>query len=220
MTSTDSSYGDEYPATTRLSPAIIRDTTFPMAPRMRNGYRVEDVHRFMDRIAADLSSRDAAEAELRAEAASLKDALKNWQSRQSRWRQSAITLHPAQEEAVNLLSAAQQQADATVAQAQDYSRQIVAQARRQANEALAQAHARAEAEAQHAVDVYRQQAGEQYTKEAENLERRLAQARSFLDAIGTAEFQLKTARQALSAEVQRLGGEHDRSGTGTAEPSR
>jgi cell division initiation protein len=109
-------------------------------------------------------------------------------------------------EAVNLLSRAQQQADSLIAQARDYARQVADQARRQYHDVLREAQRQAQEEAERAVLVYRARAGTHYTAEFEELERRLAWARAFLDAIQSVEAQLKTAREALAYEVEKLAG--------------
>lgn len=178
---------------TRLSPERIRHTEFSRTNLGRRGYNVEEVDRFLGRLAEDLAARDAREAGLRTEVNAVKTALKDWQSTNSKTRAGGDEPPPAPKptaQAVNLLSQAQQQADSYIAQAQDYCRQLVGQARNQAEALLSHA----QEAAAHAANL----AG------TTDLEERLDRTRAFLDAIGEVESQLKTARETLANEVERL----------------
>ncbi|GLZ77349.1 hypothetical protein Afil01_21560 [Actinorhabdospora filicis] len=168
----------------RLSPERIRHTEFSRTTLGRRGYNVEEVDRFLGRLAEDLAARDAREARLRTEIETVKNALKDWQSSNSR----APRARPAPE-AINLLSQAQQQADSYIAQAQDYCRQLVGQARGQADAVLTQA-----------------QVAAAQVVESSELTEKLDRTRAFLEAIGAVEAQLKAARERLADEVERLGG--------------
>lgn len=157
----------------RLTPARVRSVQFPRAAVGRRGYSAEAVDQFVRRMAEEITSRDAAEANLRAQLDRVRRALKQWQSRQLERRDTGT--HPVvataaatpppisgehNVEAVNTLSQAQQQADAYIAQAQEYCRQITADARNRADAILCEAQERAEATTAQALRTYeaRQQA--------------------------------------------------------------
>ena len=188
----------------KLSPDKVRHAEFSRTTIGRRGYNTEEVDRFLNRLAEELAARDAREARLRVEAEKVKGALKDWQSANSRGvaPQQIAPARPAAE-AVNLLSQAQQQADSYIAQAQDYCRQLIYQARGQADSVLRTAQSHAEAAAQQAAQALDQQAS---PEELEEIEARLSRTRAFLDAIGAVEAQLKTARETLAVEVDRLTG--------------
>ncbi len=121
-----------------------------------------------------------------------------------RRRRPAPAAAPASE-AVDVLSRAQQEADAYVAQTQAYCRRLAVDAREHAQRILADAQSQAEQAADRAVQGYRARSGNGYTPEFEELERRLAWARTFLTSLETVQSQLRTAREALSSEFDRLG---------------
>jgi DivIVA domain-containing protein len=148
----------------RLTPARVRSVQFPRAAVGRRGYSAEAVDQFVRRMAEEITSRDAAEANLRAQLDRVRRALKQWQSRQLERRDTgthpvvqAAAVAPSNEhnvDAVNTLSQAQQQADAYIAQAQEYCRQITADARNRADAILCEAQERAEASATQALRTY------------------------------------------------------------------
>ncbi|HEY1180499.1 MAG TPA: DivIVA domain-containing protein [Phytomonospora sp.] len=185
-----------------LSPDRVRHTEFSRTTIGRRGYHTEEVDRFLTRLAEELAARDAREARLRVEAEKVKGALKDWQSANARGHVPTVAPIRPTAEAVNLLSQAQQQADSYIAQAQDYCRQLIYQARGQADSVLKTAQSHAEAAAAQAAQAFDQASPE----ELEEIEARLSRTRAFLDAIGTVESQLKTARETLAVEVDRLTG--------------
>jgi cell division initiation protein len=206
-------------AAPRLTPERVRTMDFPRTPIGRRGWSEDDVRSFLQRVAEEIAGRDAVESALRAEVAYYKDRLVQWQSERAAAAAGAggagtgsggaAQPEPAVPEptleAINLLSQAQQEADAYVAQAQDYCRRLTAEARDHAQAILGDAQARAEAAAERAVHDYRARSGEGYAAELEELERRLAWARTFLASLETVETQLRTAREALTYEVDKLG---------------
>ncbi|MEV0647698.1 DivIVA domain-containing protein [Phytomonospora sp. NPDC050363] len=185
----------------KLSPDKVRHTDFSRTTLGRRGYNTEEVDRFLNRLAEELAARDAREARLRVEAEKVKNALKDWQSANARGHVPTVAPIRPTAEAVNLLSQAQQQADSYIAQAQEYCRQLIYQARGQADSVLRTAQTHAEAAAAQAAQALDQQAS---PEELEEIEARLSRTRAFLDAIGTVEAQLKTARETLAVEVDRL----------------
>jgi DivIVA domain-containing protein len=189
----------------RLTPERVRSVEFTRTPLGRRGWNEDEVQQFLQRVAEDIAARDAAEASLRAEVGFYKNRLRQWQNEQ-RGGQSEDPPGPAQPsvEAINILSQAQQEADAYVAQAQDYCRRLTADAQEHAQVILGDAQVQAEQAAEEAVRDYRARAGDQYTAEFEDLERRLAWARTFLSSLENVETQLRTAREALTYEVDKL----------------
>lgn len=199
----------------RLTPERVRSTDFTRTPIGRRGVSEEEVQAFLLRVAEDIAARDAAEATLRAEVAFYKDRLRNWQGARSGEGTGEVeaaapaappTPAPATVEAVNILSRAQQEADAYVAQAQEYCRRLTEDARDHADAILAEARQEAEAAGEQAARDYRSRSGAGYAAEFEELERRLAWARTFVASLETVETQLRTTREALAWEFERLSG--------------
>ncbi|MBN2623208.1 MAG: DivIVA domain-containing protein [Acidimicrobiales bacterium] len=194
----------------RLTPDRVRSMQFSRTPVGRRGLSEEEVGRFLQRVADDIAARDASEASLRAKVNHYKNTLIEWQREHSEARNDELLLgsppSPAQPsvEAVNILSRAQQEADAYVAQTQEYCRRLADDARDHAHAIITDAKQRADAAADDAVRGYRAQAGDAYTAELEDLERRLAWARTFLSSLETVETQLRATRQALTYEVDRI----------------
>ena len=192
----------------RLTPDRVRSMQFARTPIGRRGLAEDEVTAFMQRVADDIATRDASEASLRAKVTHYKNTLVQWQREHSEARadepmvpnSSAATV-----EAVNILSRAQQEADAYVAQTQEYCRRLAADAHDHAQAVLNDATARAVAAAEQAVIELRANAGENHSVELEDLERRLTWARTFLASLENVETQLRTAREALSYEFEKLG---------------
>jgi cell division septum initiation protein DivIVA len=191
-------------ALTRLTPERVRSATFPRAPLGRRGVDEEEIRRFLIRVAEDLAARDNAEANLRAENSRIKEHLVRWQSEQANRRNARLGPQGPSIEAVNAMSRAQQQADAFMAQAQDYARRVTTHAREQADSILRDAHDRAERAAEEAAQDYRHRAGEGYTAEVEEMQRRVAYLRAFGH---TMQVQLHAAAQAFMNEVDKIATE-------------
>lgn len=193
----------------RLTPDRVRSTRFTRTPLGRRGLAEDEVRAFLQRIADDIAARDAAEASLRAKVSHYKNTLVQWQREHSEARADelggpALTPNPTVE-AVNILSRAQQEADAYVAQTQEYCRRLAADARDHAQKVLDDATATADAAAEQAVVDLRAANGAHHSPELEDLERRVAWARTFLASLESVETQLRTAREALSYEFEKLG---------------
>lgn len=209
---TDAAMDRSWRPAQRLTPDRVRSMQFTRTAIGRRGLSEEEVAQFLHRVADDIAARDASEASLRAKVSHYKNMLVQWQNEQSESRnEELVGAHSSRSErrpsveAVNILSRAQQEADAYVAQTQEYCRRLAADAHDHAQEVLAEAQTRAEAAAEDAVRDYRLRAGDSYTAELEELERRLVWARTFLASLETVENQLRTARQALSYEFDRMG---------------
>lgn len=196
-------------AAQRLTPDRVRSMRFSRTPVGRRGFSEEEVRQFLQRVADDIAARDASEASLRAKVSHYKNSLIQWQREHSEARNDELAESPPSPglpsvETVNILSRAQQEADAYVAQTQEYCRRLADDARDHAHAIVTDAKRRADAAADDAVSGYRAQAGDAYTAELEELERRLAWARTFLASLETVETQLRATRQALTYEVDRI----------------
>jgi DivIVA domain-containing protein len=193
----------------RLTPDRVRSTRFTRTPLGRRGLAEEEVRGFLQRVADDIAARDAAEASLRAKVSHYKNTLVQWQREHSEARADELagtaSTSNATVEAVNILSRAQQEADAYVAQTQEYCRRLAADARDHAQKVLDDATAAADAAAEQAVVELRAANGADHSPELEDLERRLAWARTFLSSLESVETQLRTAREALAYEFEKLG---------------
>lgn len=193
----------------RLTPDRVRSMQFTRTAIGRRGFAEDEVNAFLQRVADDIATRDAAETSLRAKVNHYKNTLVQWQREQSESRTDDLNGHApdssaATVEAVNILSRAQQEADAYVAQTQEYCRRLAADAHDHAQRVLDEATSRADAAAEEAVVELRAQGDGNHSAEMEDLERRLAWARTFLASLETVETQLRTAREALAYEFGKL----------------
>jgi len=193
------------PTLPRLTPERVRKMQFTRTQIGRRGLAEDEVNLFLERVAEDIAARDAEDASMRAMVLHYQNTLADWRAEhrdpQGRTGPGAMP----NVEAVNILSRAQQEADSYVAQTQAYCRRLAVDARDHAQQILTEAQAQAEEAANLAVQGYRARSGEAYTPEFEELERRLAWARTFLSSLESVEAQLRTAREALSYEFDRLG---------------
>jgi len=193
------------PTLPRLTPERVRKMQFTRTQIGRRGLAEDEVNLFLERVAEDIAARDAEDASMRAMVLHYQNTLADWRAehRDPRGRTGPGVMPNV--EAVNILSRAQQEADSYVAQTQAYCRRLAVDARDHAQQILTEAQAQAEEAANLAVQGYRARSGEAYTPEFEELERRLAWARTFLSSLESVEAQLRTAREALSYEFDRLG---------------
>ncbi len=211
-----------------LSPEQIRSYQLSRTSIGRRGYHEQDVDLLLRRLAADVEGWIAENTGLREEAYRLKDALaQEWRSRSSNAKEhqaednqqpheaptdwfgnQAVGATQPPVEAVNLLSRAQREADSLVARARQYARDVAEHAEQHYQEVLRQAQAAAQAEAEQAIHAYRATAGSSYTPEFEEFAQRLAWVRTFMASMEAAEAQIRTAREALAFEVNKLGTWH------------
>ena len=193
------------PTLPRLTPERVRKMQFTRTQIGRRGLAEDEVNLFLERVAEDIAARDAEDASMRAMVLHYQNTLADWRAeyRDPQGRTGTGTVPNV--EAVNILSRAQQEADSYVAQTQAYCRRLAVDARDHAQQILTAAQAQAEEAANRAVQGYRARSGDAYTPEFEELERRLAWARTFLSSLESVEAQLRTAREALSYEFDRLG---------------
>jgi DivIVA domain-containing protein len=193
------------PTLPRLTPERVRKMQFTRTQIGRRGLAEDEVTLFLERVAEDIAARDAEDASMRAMVLHYQNTLADWRAEyrdpQGRTGSGAVP----NVEAVNILSRAQQEADSYVAQTQAYCRRLAVDARQHAERILAEAQAKAEEAAGLAVEEYRRRAGNDHAPEFEELERRLVWARTFLASLESVETQLRTAREALTFEFDRLG---------------
>jgi cell division septum initiation protein DivIVA len=187
----------------------VRSMQFSRTPIGRRGVSEEEVRAFVTRVAEDIAARDASEASLRATIAHYKNTIAHWQTDESGSRPVEMPDPRPTIDAVNILSRAQQEADTYVAQTQEYCRRLALDARRHAEEILDDARARAEEAAAEAEAAYRAAAagaanGADVGVDLQELEHRLVWARTFIASLETVEAQLRTAREALSYEFDRM----------------
>jgi DivIVA domain-containing protein len=193
----------------RLTPDRVRSMQFTRTAMGRRGLAEDEVNAFLQRVADDIAARDAAESSLRAKVNHYKNTLVQWQREQSESRTDDLNGHGADSstatiEAVNILSRAQQEADAYVAQTQEYCRRLAVDAHEHAQRVLDEATAHADAAAEQAVVELRARSDGGHSPEVEDLERRLAWSKTFLASLETVETQLRTAREALAYEFEKL----------------
>lgn len=179
-----------------IDQSAVTAARFTLTPLGRRGYQPDEVDEYLAHVAAELSQRDSREESLRAEADRYREALRDWQSRQSP-RPAATPGDTPDAEAVLQLAQAQQQAEEQLAQTREYCRELIEQARVQAQQVLDQARQQAEDQAQRAAA----EAATAQGTDAEEREARLARARSSLAAITAAEDRLREAREQLATEV-------------------
>jgi DivIVA domain-containing protein len=179
-----------------LSPAGIREVRFTRAPIARRGYDIDEVNRFMYRIAEQVAARDAEKASLRAEVERLRDWIR------TRIQDSDDPGAPAtaglNAQMIALMSQAQQQADSYIAQAEAYSRRLTIEARQRADELIT------EAEAAVTRDSYNPMTGADTAEIAARLaevQRRADWLRAFCRAT---QMQLQAASEAFFQEVDRV----------------
>jgi DivIVA domain-containing protein len=179
-----------------LSPAGIREVRFTRAPIARRGYDIDEVNRFMYRIAEQVAARDAEKASLRAEVERLRDWIR------TRIQDSDDPGAPAtaglNAQMIALMSQAQQQADSYIAQAEAYSRRLTIEARQRADELIT------EAEAAVTQGSYHPATGADTAEIAARLaevQRRADWLRAFCRAT---QMQLQAASEAFFQEVDRV----------------
>jgi len=186
-----------------LSPEQIRNIDLPKTMLGRRGYSEPEVEQFVNRLATDVEGWIAHSSGLRAEVDRLKNALRQW----SKGQTNGVDHSKPNPEAVQLMTRAQQEADSILAQAQDYARRVTEYARQQYEEILRGAYEDALSEADRAAREYRPPGTvAEGAAEWEELQRRLAWARTFLGAVQGAEAQLKAAGDAIAYEVDKLDG--------------
>jgi DivIVA domain-containing protein len=185
-----------------LSPERIRHHMFRETPLGRRGYRPEEVHLFLGRVAGEVERWTAAYAEAQNEVHRLQNYFRNqgMDADPSRARELSS-------EAVSVLVRAQAHADRLIADAQAHASAMQQDARGQAEAIVG----RARQEADRAAHAYRARAGVEYNADREQSERLAALGRSILAAMSGATTQMDGASaqmraigDAFSAELEKL----------------
>jgi cell division initiation protein len=184
-----------------MSPERVRTQEFSRTPLGRRGYDIEEVRRFLARMAQDVAAADAEKARLRAEIERLKNYFRSRNVDVDNQRNADSETWP-NIAAINLMSRAQQAADAQVAQAEDYCRRLVAQATQQYEDILRQAAEEAQQAAERARAAEAEHASlDADSAEREALEQRIAWLHTFADVTRV---QLRSMLEALTREVDKL----------------
>jgi DivIVA domain-containing protein len=192
----------------RLSPNDLHNVQFSRGTMLRPGYNEEEVDRFLNRAAQEVSLLHAEKADLRHQVRALQDQV-----------EESVTQEAPSDQAVKLLATAQQTADQYVSEAEDFSRQMTADARARYEESLRTARESAGAiiQAAHEQAARMTGAGAPAATEpaapsrsatTEELEEQVAYLKAFAQACRT---QLRAYLEALLTDVE--------SEWGRAEPS-
>jgi len=176
-----------HPEAARLSPAAVRNASFPIR---RRGLDEREVHAYLDLVADRLTLAEQELADMRKEMTSLRE------KQESEGGEEAIS-----EQAVMLFSQAQQIADTLIAEAVEQARDLMATARAQQREIMDKAHTAAQSAAEKAVattgDEHRVVGGG-YDKPVPEVEYVRTYAR-------VAQVQLRAVLDALTEQVEKLG---------------
>ncbi|NJC72074.1 DivIVA domain-containing protein [Planosporangium thailandense] len=185
-----------------LSAERIRHQTFRETPLGRRGYRPEEVHLFLNRVASEVDRWTAAYAEAQNEVHRLRNYFRNQGVDPEAGRAQELS-----NEAVTVLVRAQAHADRLIADAQAHASAMQHDARTQAEAIVA----RARQEVDRAAHTYRAVAGVEYNADREQAERLAALGRSILSAVSGATTQMDGATtqmraigEAFAAELEKL----------------
>jgi DivIVA domain-containing protein len=194
----------------RLSPNDLHNVQFSRGTMLRPGYNEEEVDRFLNRAAQEVSLLHAEKADLRHQVRALQDQV-----------EESVTQEAPSDQAVKLLATAQQTADQYVSEAEDFSRQMTADARARYEESLRTARESAGAIIQAAHEQAARMTGggapaatepatpaRSGSATTEELEEQVAYLKAFAQACRT---QLRAYLEALLTDVE--------SEWGRAEPS-
>jgi DivIVA domain-containing protein len=191
MSSQDSMPGSMPRSSGALSPSAIRGVRFTRSGIGRRGYDVDEVKRFLYRVAEQVAANDAEKANLRAEVERMRDWIR------TRMRDGEAPAEPSSAglnaQMIALMSQAQQQADAYVAQAEAYCRRLTIEARQKADELLYEAQSMS-----HANNVPHDPT--EVAARLAEVQRRAEWLRSFCQAT---QLQLQAAADAFFQEVDR-----------------
>jgi len=173
-----------------MSPNQIRTATLRRASLGRRGYNEVEVDQLLEHLAVDVERWAMENNALKADNDRLKTALGQW----NLWSDDGQG--PAGPPGTAL-------AERHIC-GEEYAHRAADHIRQQYEDVLGSAKEHARMESEHAALDYRIRAGERYTAEFEDLERRLVWARAFIGAIRGVEGHLRAAREALVFESNRL----------------
>lgn len=193
----------EGPLPRHMSPDQVRNTSFARTARGRRGFAEDEVERFVHRLADEMARHEADKMRLLDENRRLKQAMRDWQSRQV--ADPAVDLQQrVTADAAALMARAQQHIDAQVAQAELYCRQREQEAVQHYDEIVREARAQAAREADQVARHYRDAAGADYSADKERIERQRVYIRAMLKALDAVGDHLQATRSAFAVEVTKL----------------
>jgi DivIVA domain-containing protein len=185
-----------------LSAERIRHQTFRETPLGRRGYRPEEVHVFLSRVAGEVERWTSAFAEAQNEVHRLRNYFRSEGMEPEPDRAQDLST-----EAVTVLVRAQAHADRLIADARAHATAMQHDARAQAEAIVVQARQ----EADLAAHTYRAEAGIDYNADREQSERLAALGRSILAAMygattqmDGASAQMRAIGDAFAAELEKL----------------
>lgn len=193
----------------RISADQLRSATFTRTSLGRRGLNEDEVSGFLHRLAEELGGLETELANVRAENARIKAALRDWQSQAgdgrfdgSGSRGSTGTVLPV--EAINLLSRAQRQIEAQVAETERYCRLREQEAHQRYNEIVNGARQHAKEDAERVVRAYRASAGDRYSPEGERAERTGVWLNALLRSLDALAAHVDATRRSFAVEVEKL----------------
>lgn len=190
--------GAPYDQRQRLTAQQIREAAFERLPLGRRGLDETEVRAFLERVAEEVTTRDAELNRLIDENRRLKHAVREWHRRQEGY-------DPAE-----LLARAQQQVDAQIAQAEEYSREREEEATRLYDQIVNEARERARAEVRSELRVGnggRRAGGHGTPGPTGNTlpaDRQQTYVTGLLQALDALAAHVDATRQAFTLEVDRL----------------
>ena len=191
------------PPPRRLSPDQVRNATFNRTTLGRRGVGEDEVQAFAHRVADELAAREADNTRLIDENRRLKEAMRDWQTRQ-RSEPIPEVRERVDADAAALMARAQQHIDAQVAQAELYCRQREQEAVLHYDEIVRQAREQAAADAERVAHEYRASAGPTYSSDKERIQRQRVYLGAMLKALDAVGEHLQATRAAFSVEVTNL----------------
>ena len=194
------------PARLRLTPERVRKMQFTRTQIGRRGLAEEEVQHFLERVAEDIAARDAENASMRAMVLHYQTTLADWRAGPRILGAGRRRRRPRRTRARRSTSCPGRSRRPTPTWPRPMH---TAAAWRSTHASMpsgsSPTHSPRPSSADRAVQGYRARSGNGYTPGFEELERRLASARTFLTSLETVQAQLRTAREALSCEFDRLG---------------
>lgn len=188
-----------------LTPQRVRSVRFGRSPIGRRGLNEDEVADFLEHVAEEIARRDRSEASARDSAARARSALRDWSTeRAGTHRAQGAGVGRPPPEVVNMMSQAQQSCDRYIKETETYCRRLAEQAEQHASSIIDEARLRATEAAERAGQDYRAGAGLGWSSDDEDMRRRLAWMRTFIEALDAVGSQLTATREALRYEVDKI----------------
>ena len=165
-----------------LAPAEVRSATFTRTPFGRRGFEEYEVVRYLDRLADEIGTRDAAIARLMQENRRLSHALREWHREMIGY------------DGVDLVAQAQQEIEEQIARTEAYSREREEEAARHYDEIVAEAYEEAE-----------RALGDRFASDDhERIVRQRTMIAAVLQSLAALSTQVDATRQAFGFEIEKL----------------